>query len=277
MKAEKFSLVYKKDRTLNGLYQCVSQTAPLIVLAHGHNGFYHFGMFPTIQNALNEAGFSTLAFNFSHNGISGEGDFFDDLAKYETNCRQFECEDLAYFFEQIVHVNRFGNPTKLFLFGHSMGGFTAGTTAFQLQQKGIELSGLILLNAMSTLDVRTAEVMKEWQENGVYLRENGRTKQMMPQGRNFLNETLLAHSTWNLEPKLKALTCPVLVAHAEDDEAVPMKHGEDLAHWSAHHPKSTFVRLPSGGHTLNTTHPAKRESEELSSFIQKMISWLNGI
>ena len=67
---------------INGIYRNAGTGTPLVVIANGHNGFYNYGMFPYIQQTLVKNGISSVAFNYTHSGIVGENDFFEDLEKY---------------------------------------------------------------------------------------------------------------------------------------------------------------------------------------------------
>ena len=254
------------------------QDAPMVVLLCGHNGFYHFAFFPTLQKELEKAGFSSVAFNYSHCGISDRGDYFDDLESYEKNCRRLEVEDAVYLINQVKEETFCKRPEQLFILGHSMGGFNAGFVAEELIKSGAILSGLIFLNAMKTLDIRTPEIMDEWRQNGVYYRTNGRTKQDLPQGKEFLEETLQSDDKWNLEKTISHLRLPILVAHGSVDEAIPYEHGLNIFSWiEDNNRKNRFAGIETGTHTLNTSHTGERDSEQLQAFCRELISWLKTV
>lgn len=250
--------------------------APMVVLLCGHNGFYHFAFFPTIQQHLIENGYSSIAFNYTHCGISDHGDYFDDLVSYEKNCRRLEVEDAIYLINQVKEETLCKKPEKLFIFGHSMGGFNLGFVADQLIKNGAVIDGLVFLNALKTLDVRSPEIMDEWKQNGVYYRANGRTKQQLPQGREFLEETLQSDDRWNLEKTISHLRLPILVAHGSADEAVPYEHGLNIFSWiEDNNRKNCFVGIETGSHTLNTSHVGNRNSEQLDEFCGELVNWLD--
>lgn len=262
--------------TIRGNLASCGKDSPIVLMACGHNGFYHFGMFPTIQKYFAENGISSIAFNYSHCGISDDGDYFDDLESYKKNCRRLEVEDLTFMAKQLSENALFYKPNQLFLFGHSMGGFSAAFASKSIQDAGIPLSGIIFLNSLRTLNTRTPEIMEEWQANGVYFRSNMRTKQDLPQGPEFLAETIASDSTWNMQPIIESLTIPCFVAHAVDDEAVPFEHGRTIFSWVyKNNLKNGFLPIPHAGHTLNTTHPMKRDSDELQFFCGQVIDWMN--
>lgn len=268
-------LVESPNGTIRGNFASGGVGSPLVLMACGHNGFYHFGMFPTIQETLAQNGISSVAFNYTHCGISDDGDYFNDLERYKANCRRLEVEDLTWMAEQLVAGIWCHKPDRLFLLGHSMGGFSASFAVQSIRKAGIELAGLLLLNSLRTLDVRTPEIMEEWKANGVYFRPNMRTKQDLPQGPEFLAETLASKDEWNMQRQIEALTIPCFVAHAVDDEAVPFEHGRTIFSWVyKNNPKNAFLPIPNAGHTLNTTHPMKRDSEELQFFCGQVIDWI---
>lgn len=118
--------------------------------------------------------------------------------------------------------------------------------------------------------------MQEWQANGVYFRPNMRTKQDLPQGPEFLAETLASDSAWNMQPQIEQLQIPCFVAHAVDDESVPFEHGRTIFSWVyKNNPRNAFLPVPRAGHTLNTTHPTRRDSEELQFFCSQVVNWIN--
>ena len=256
----------------------VESSRKIVILAAGHNGFYHYGMFPTIQETLANKGISSIAFNYTHCGISNDGSTFEDLEKYQKNCRRLEMEDICSVYHFIQSDDSFIHPMNIFLFAYSMGGLSATIASHYLQSKGNLINGLILLCSLKTLDVRSPEVMTEWKEKGVYFRHNPRTNQFLPQGSEFLEETLASDSTWNMERVCKELKMPVFVAHAKDDEAVPFDHSESIFSWITSNPnQNKFLAIPNAGHTLNTAHPNKRDSEEFQYFMEHLVEWVNVI
>jgi hypothetical protein len=45
-----------------------------------------------LQETLSRMGISSYSFNFSHGGIIGDADYFEDLVSYEKNCMRLEVE-----------------------------------------------------------------------------------------------------------------------------------------------------------------------------------------
>lgn len=91
----------------------------MVIITNGHNGFYNYGMFPFIQETLLKHNISSFSYNFSHGGVIGDADRFEDLAKYEKNCMRLERLD----FIQVHKAIALKYPqAKIFHLAHSLGG-----------------------------------------------------------------------------------------------------------------------------------------------------------
>ncbi|MEO6637878.1 MAG: hypothetical protein ABIN25_06355, partial [Ginsengibacter sp.] len=89
MQKQKISFIHK-DGIVEGIYMPSEIDARLVIIINGHNGFYNYGMFPHIQESLADNNIASYSFNFSHGGVKGDGDYFEDLKKYEKNCMRLE-------------------------------------------------------------------------------------------------------------------------------------------------------------------------------------------
>lgn len=260
--------------TIDGVYHNAGAGTPLVIIANGHNGFFNYGMFPYIRPSLVDAGISAIGFNYTHSGIIGDADVFEDLGRYGKNCRRLETEDLLFVLEQAATAPFDVHPEK-YILAHSMGGIAATFAAKAAVARNVPLNGLILLCCLSTLNVRSAEVMENWKRDGVWYLRNNRTQQDLPQGKEYLEETLAADGKWNMEPVLRGFTLPVLIAHSEHDESVPLRHGEAVFGWCGNnHPRTEFFVIPNGSHTLNTKHPFEGPTPQLETFLARAKEWI---
>lgn len=264
-----------KNGPLDARYNNAGAGTPLVIIANGHNGFFNYGMFPFVRQYLAENGISTIGFNYSHSGIVGESDVFDDLERYRKNCRRLEKEDLLTVLR--IASDEFSQHPKVFILAHSMGGIATVFAAKEAAEKNIPLHGAILLNCLSTLNVRSESVLENWKTNGVWLLRNNRTLQDLPQGEEYLQETLASagNGSWNPESAVRSLRIPLLILHGDEDESVPVWHSEHLYAWSkGHHPDTRFELIPGATHTLNTKHPFEGETPQLLDALQRMTNWL---
>ncbi len=271
MKREKI-ILHHKNGTVEGIYINAGSDSPLVIIINGHNGFYNYGMFPYIQQKLFENKISSYSFNFSHGGIIGDADFFEDLEKYERNCMRLETEDLLC----VLHnIKEFKDPSKIFLFAHSLGGVPTIFGAKKIMEEKMKMDGIILVSTVKTLNFWPPEMITEWAMAGTYYKKNNRTKQELPQGFEFLQEIINCEQDWNIKEAIKTLNIPLLIIHGANDEAIPVEHAQSLFSWIKNSNKKTVLKIiPGATHTFNTKHPFEKSSDELEVLIKAAVDWI---
>jgi pimeloyl-ACP methyl ester carboxylesterase len=272
MEKEKISFQHKNG-IVEGVYINAADASPLVIIVNGHNGFYNYGMFPYIQQKLYEKSISSYSFNFSHGGVRGEADHFEDLEKYEQNCMRLETEDLVCVLRNLN--NQFKNHSKVYLLAHSLGVVpTIFATKTAIKEK-LNLDGIILVSTVKTLNFWSPEILKEWALAGTYYIKNNRTKQELPQGFEFLQEILKSENEWNVKKGIQSLSIPILIIHGANDEAVSVEHGESLYSWiKTSNPHASLKILENATHTFNTKHPFEKTSIELEELIKITVDWI---
>ena len=275
MKTEKIT-IHHKNGTVEGIYITAGIKTPLVLIINGHNGFYNYGMFPYIQQKIFESGISSYSFNFSHGGIIGDSDFFEDLEKYERNCMRLETEDLLCILHNIK--KEFNSHSKLFLFTHSLGGVPTIFGATKAIEEKIEIDGMILVSTVKTLNFWPPQMLTEWATAGVYFKKNNRTNQELPQGFEFLQEIINCEEDWNVKEAIQLLNIPILIIHGSNDEAVPAEHAESLFLWIKKSNTNARLKIiPDATHTFNTKHPFEKTSKELEELIKTTVEWIRTI
>lgn len=260
--------------SVEGIYINAGENSPLVIIANGHNGFYSYGMFPYIQVQLYKNGISSFSFNYSHGGIEGDNDVFTRLDLYEKNCMRLEKEDMLCVLRD-VHLGASETHSKVFILTHSLGGVPTVFAANAAMGTDSAPDGIILLSSVSRLDFWPDATIGKWKETGTYKILNNRTRQELPQGPEFLSEVLAAGSAWNMENAVRSLTLPVCIIHGENDEAVPVSHGQSLYSWCKHNnPANEFVPVPNATHTFNTQHPFSGATPELETMIDAVVKWI---
>ncbi len=263
-----------KDGTVDGIYLNAGEQKPLVIIINGHNGFYNYGMFPYIQQSLAAHEISSYSFNFSHGGIKGNSDFFDDLKRYQKNCMRLEVEDVMCVLHNLSS-GKFGNHGSVFLLAHSLGGVPEIYSAANAQDENIGISGIILVSTVKQLNFWPDEMMEDWKQNKVFYKKNNRTKQLLPQGEEFLNEILKSDTEWNVEKEIKKLKMPVLVVHGDNDEAIPVEHGRKLFEWIKNNNRNSSLEIiPGATHTFNTKHPFEGPSPQLLQMLDIVTEWI---
>lgn len=272
----KISFNFKHGK-VDGIYFTNNPSAPLVIITNGHNGFYNYGMFPYIQEQLFNRGISSYSYNFSHGGIAGDSDYFSDLELYKKNCMRLETEDLCEIIKSLKQSEiKYSETNKLIFLTHSLGSVPTIFAAKKLLSEGYKIDGIVLVSAVKTLDVWPKSMIKEWENKGIYLMKNNRTKQELPQGKEFLEEIRQANNSWNVQTALKEVTTNFLIIHGEKDEAVPVEHSIILNKWNKQYGHKTILKIiPNGTHTYNTKHPFEGASPELEQMIKEISEWIN--
>lgn len=263
-----------ENGSVEGMYIDAGENSPLVIIANGHNGFYSYGMFPYIQGQLYRNGISSFSFNYSHGGIEGDNDVFTRLDLYEKNCMRLEKEDILCVLQD-VHVGASEGHSKVFVLAHSLGGVPAVFAAKEATGTVLAPDGIILVSSVSKLDFWPETMISKWKETGTYPILNNRTKQELPQGPEFLSEILAANVEWNMQNAVRNLKLPVCIIHGENDEAVPLSHGESLYEWCKEsNPANEFIPVANATHTFNTKHPFSEATPELEAMISAAVKWV---
>ncbi len=244
----------------------------LLIFVHGFKGFKDWGFGPYLSENLSKKGFSVLTFNFSHNGI-GEGiTEFLELDKFAKNTFSREVRELD---ELILAVrNGFFNiakDVKIGLIGHSRGGAIAILTS----SKRIDVDAVALWSAISKLDRYSTRQKEEWRKKGFSEVLNARTNQMMRLNVELLDDIEKNSGGFlNIENATKKLNRPLLIAHGDQDLAVPVAEAEQLYEWSDKS-QTEFFKLYGTGHTFDIVHPFNGSSEKFEKLLDKTAKFFN--
>ena len=150
---QKFSLKLSHGN-IDGIYlKSQTENSPLVIITNGHNGFYNYGMFPYIQEELQRNGISSVSYNFSHGGISGDNDYFTELDLYEKNSMRLEEEDLKGLVHSLsdIDIQYKKAENKLILLSHSLGNIPVIFATEELQKQGYNIDGVIFLAPIMSL------------------------------------------------------------------------------------------------------------------------------
>lgn len=226
---------------------------PLVIYAHGINGFKDWGGMDLVAKAFAENGLAFLKFNFSHNGTTPENpEEFVDLQAYGQDNygkRQYDLKQVMDFAssEQLPV-----KATDLFLLGHSRG----GTDAILYVVRDPRVKRLITWAAVSEATTPwrkwDSDTMAEWKEQGVHYLENKRTNQKLPLYYQLFEDYKANKSKYDVEKAAQALAIPWLICHGSDDESVFVKDAYDLKSWG----EMAQVKIVANtGHTFGRSHP----------------------
>lgn len=248
---------------------------PAIVVAHGFKGFKDWGFFPYVAESFARRGYYVVNFNFSHNGIEGNGTEFTRLDKFARNTFSREVRELHEVIDALAAGALPGAEhaaaERPALLGHSRGG------------------GIVLLEAADDPRVdrvatwasvgrfeRYTDGQKErWRRDGYLEISNARTGQLMRLDIGLLDDLERNATALNVEKAAARLGRPLLILHGEVDLSVDIANGERLAAMAD--PELTaFIRIPKTGHTFGIAHPftesapaLERAIDETDAFFRK--------
>ncbi|TSA30355.1 MAG: alpha/beta fold hydrolase [Ignavibacteriales bacterium] len=237
-----------------------------LVFVHGFKGFKDWGFGPYLGEYLANKGFFVITFNFSHNGVGENKTEFTELEKFAKNTFSREIKELneiiSAFRNDFFEVK--GN-TPLGLIGHSRGGAIVLLTA----SKRNDVDSIVTWAAISRLDRYSKRQNQEWRKKGFFEILNTRTNKMMRLDIELLNDIENnSNSSLNIENAVKNLNIPLLIAHGEQDLAVPIAEAEQLYKWSDKS-RTEFYKLFSTGHTFDIVHPFNGTSEKFDKLLDK--------
>ncbi len=229
---------------------------PVIVYAHGFNGFKDWGNGALIAEAFARAGFAFFKFNFSHNGTTPEHlQDFGDLEAFGHNNYSLQLDDLGIVFDwlqnglhtytDLVDTNRMG------LIGHSMGGgISIIKTAEDTRIKAL-CTWAAIAACKTPWGNWPLEKITAWQESGVQYYTNGRTKQEMPLYYQLYEDYQQHSERLNILDAAARIKVPVLICHGTEDTSVPFSSAYAI-HQAQ--PASELFVLPSD-HVFGRRHP----------------------
>ena len=270
IKQKNIILKSEKKFSADAFYLDSEEKLPLIIFVHGYKGYKDWGTWELMGEKLAEAGFYFVKFNMSHNGTTIENpNDFDDLEAFGENNYSKELDDLE------IVINHFKNQKEvdsdsIVLIGHSRGGGISTIKASENKS----ITKLITLASISTLDrFPINEAFENWKKDGVYFVENARTKQKMPHYFQFFEDYENNKERLDVEKACRNLTIPSLFIHGSNDEAVELKHSENLHHWTK---DSQLKIIENAGHTFGAKEPWESDSlpKELDEAVEICIDFL---
>lgn len=254
LREESFSVTTDRGDTVHGDVRWFEdgRVKPAVIFCHGFKGFKDWGPFPAWGRALANAGFVSIHFNVSHNGVTPEHPTeFVDLDAFAENTYTTELADAAAVLDYVAEGTGGLAPVdteRVGLMGHSRG----GGTAILLAERDDRVRALATWASVSTFIGRFTEAqIEDWEAQGYTEVVNGRTGQIMRLNRSLYDDAMAHAEDLDIRAAAERLDLPWLIVHAEDDEAVDIGAAKRL---KAANSGATLLKAE-GGHTFGGAHP----------------------
>lgn len=199
--------------------------APVVLYAHGFNGFKDWGNMDLIAQRFAQAGFVFAKFNFSHNGTSlSAPEDFVNLEAFGHNNYSKQLFDLGKVLDRVCNNEEpfapFMQTDQIYLIGHSMGG---GISILKAASDA-RIKKLVTWAAISECTTPwgpwSAQKLAEWKNTGVAYYHNGRTQQEMPLYYQLYEDYVQHAAEFDIVKAMASLTIPVLICHGTADTSV---------------------------------------------------------
>ncbi|TAK59472.1 MAG: alpha/beta fold hydrolase [Bacteroidetes bacterium] len=222
---------------------------PLVIICHSFMAFKNWGFFSYLSEQLAQAGFVSIIFNFSHNGVVGDGIRITDFERFTQNTFSLELDDLNSVLAACVEnesLRKIGDETKIALLGHSRGGGIAIVHAASDRR----IKALATLSAIATFDRWREHQKQAWRKQGWLPLARDSSISPLRLGIGLLHDLETNGDRLNILKAASQITVPWLILHGKEDVTVPSKEAESLAHASAS-PATELMLLEHVGHLYN--------------------------
>ena len=238
------------------LFQARDRPQPVVIYAHGFNGFKDWGNFDLVAARFAEAGYVFVKFNFSHNGTTAAHPTeFVDLEAFGNNNYSRQLEDLHRVLDWVCDNE---NPyravidsNRVSLVGHSMGGGIAILQAARDNRVKALVSWAAISECKTPWGNWSQERLDEWKKRGVEYYVNTRTNQRMPLYYQLYEDFQANQAGLDIAAAIKSLKVPVLICHGSADSSVSPGSAYQLKKWQ---PAAELLMVDSD-HVFGRKHP----------------------
>ncbi|MFN2397899.1 MAG: alpha/beta hydrolase family protein [Gemmatimonadaceae bacterium] len=265
---ERFVLTNSRGLPVRGELVRTDSARRSIVICHGFKGFYRWGFFPILIDALATEGWRVVSFNFSGSGVGSDLENFTEQDAFFHDTFGQQLADLALVIDQATARQWLG---PLFaLFGHSRGGGIAILHAARQSRVG----ALVTWASISHVTRWAQDSIAQWRANGFLEVPNVRTGQILRLGTAALDEVEAERSaSLDIQAAASRLSVPWLIVHGTADETVPPAEAEALSLAAPVISKLLYVQ--GANHAFDVKHPASQASPALREAIEHTLSFLN--
>ena len=238
------------------------EVRPAVVICHGFKGFKDWGFFPRLAERLAVAGYTAASFNFSGSGVL-EGDQFSELERWKHQRPSTDLRDIGIVMDHLAS----GGAKWFGLIGHSRGGGLAVLQAAQDER----VRSLITWAAVDHFLRWPAEDIARWRREGTIDVVNQRTGQVLPLGRDALDDNDANHERLDVVAAAERVRVPWLIVHGTEDRAVDVSIGRRLHQASA---GAELLEVAGADHTFGVKHPWQGSTAAFDLVLERTVAAL---
>lgn len=245
---------------------------PLVIICHGFLGYKRWGFFPYLSEVIAGAGFHTLTFSFSMNGVDEETGRITRPDEFAANTVSGEIQDL----ETVCRFARSGalphpvTEAGWGLVAHSRG----GAIALLVTPHVPEIGAVITWATPSRLDRYSDRRKKLWKRDGALVFQDPRADVPLRLDYAYYEDIERNMKEFDLPGVAASLDIPHLMVHGERDAAVTV--GETREVYPDGIPDNArLVIIPGCSHTFGVKHPMEKPSKQLERAVALTVDWLD--
>ena len=264
--------------TIDIFFENENVQKPVILYAHGFNGFKDWGNFDLIAEKFAGAGFVFIKFNFSHNGTTPETpEEFTNLEAFGNNNYTKQLTDLQLVMDWVCDpANNYHSvidSNKIYLIGHSMGGGIAILHAAANKRVKKLITWAAISKCKTPWGTWPADKMQEWKQTGIAYYHNSRTQQQMPMYYQLYEDFILNRERLDIQKAIGQLEIPVLICHGTADLAVHVENAYALKNWQP----DAELFINDSDHVFGRKHPwtAHELPAPMKAVVEVCIQFLN--
>ena len=246
---------------------------PAVIVCHSFMAFKDWGFFPHVGEELARAGFFSVVFNFSHNGVTGKNPRITDFDRFAENTFSKELEDLRAVVDAVddgtlgAHVAK---QESIGLMGHSRG---AGIAILHASSD-VRIGALVSWSAVATFDRWTPHQKKMWRERGFLPMSSDPAVSKWQVGVGLLDDIEQRGESLNIPSAASRIQIPWLILHGAEDLTVRPREGE-LLYSASGRSTTEFVLLEHAGHLFHGSSPEEDGYKTLNNALGITSAWFS--
>ena len=248
----------------------------VFIVAHGFKAFKDWGPFPHIGERFAKAGFVSVVFNFSHNGVGPNPHRITAFQRFAKNTISREVDDLGRVLDALVEGS-IPLPTgvgtdknSIGIVGHSRG---AGVAIIRAR-KDKRVRAVAAWSAVSTFDRWNRQQKEKWRDRGHLSVSGAGVKPKFRISADFLEDLEKNKEDLDILRAVSELHVPLLLVYGNQDLVTPVEEAENL-YARSDRTKTDLILLERTGHMLGGGSNPFRGSSTLDRVIDLTSAWFH--